>query len=276
MEKPMDRVLLNTGSISGMKARQNDQEIYIFRGIPYAAPPVGGLRWRPAQPAASWLGVRECTEYSKQAAQYSDIHASKKLQALPSSEDCLYLNVMTPAKRANEKLPVMVWFHGGGTRYGNGNLPISNSLGLPSHGVVLVTVNSRLGIFGLFAHELISRESPQGVSGNYLFLDLIESLKWVKKNIAAFGGDPANVTILGQSGGGLKVAALMASPLAKGLFQRAIIQSGGKDFEPTQLKKLEKFGEKFFCQTWGRVAKKILWLQPVQSPGKKLSKSNRL
>ena len=244
----MDRVLLNTGSISGMKARQNDQEICIFRGIPYAAPPVGGLRWRPAQPAASWLGVRECTEYSKQSAQFSDIHASKKLQALPSSEDCLYLNVMTPAKSANDKLPVMVWFHGGGTRYGNGNLPISNSLGLPGHGVVLVTVNSRLGIFGLFAHELISRESPQGVSGNYLFLDLIESLKWVQKNIAAFGGDPANVTIFGQSGGGLKVAALMASPLAKGLFQRAIIQSGGKDFEPTQLKEMEAFGEKFFAK----------------------------
>jgi para-nitrobenzyl esterase len=128
----MDQVLLNTGSISGMKARQNDQEIYIFRGIPYAAPHVGGLRWKPAQPAASWLGVRECTEFSRQAAQFSVIHASKKLQALPLSEDCLYLNVMTPACRASDKLPVMVEFHGGGTRYGNGNLPISNSLGCPA------------------------------------------------------------------------------------------------------------------------------------------------
>jgi len=244
----MDRIMLNTGSISGMRERQSGQEIHIFRGIPYAAPPVGGLRWRPAQPAASWPGVRECTQFSIQAAQYPDPHASEKLRALPSSEDCLYLNVMTPAKKASDQLPVMVWFHGGGTRYGSGNLPISNSLGLPSHGVVLVTVNSRLGIFGLFAHELISRESPQGVSGNYLFMDLMDSLKWVKKNIAAFGGDPDNVTIFGQSGGGLKVAALIASPLAKGLFQRAIIQSGGKDFEPTQLKKLEAFGGKFFAR----------------------------
>jgi para-nitrobenzyl esterase len=244
----MDRVLLKTGAISGLKARQNNREICIFRGIPYAAPPVGDWRWKPAQPAASWQGVRECTDFSKQAAQYSDIHASEKLQELPSSEDCLYLNVMTPAKRESDKLPVMVWFHGGGTRYGNGNLPISNSLGLPSHGVVLVTVNSRLGIFGLFAHKLISRESCHGVSGNYLFLDLIESLKWVNENIAAFGGDPSNVTIFGQSGGGLKVAALMASPLAKGLFHRAIIQSGGKEFEPIQLKTLEAFGEKFFAR----------------------------
>jgi para-nitrobenzyl esterase len=244
----MDQVILNTGSISGMKARESGQEICIFRGIPYAAPPDGDLRWKPAQPAASWPGVRKCTEFSIQAAQYRDVHASENQQALPSSEDCLYLNVMTPAQKASDKLPVMVWFHGGGTRYGNGNLPISNSLGLPSHGVVLVTVNSRLGIFGLFAHELISRESSNGVSGNYLFLDLIDSLKWVRDNIAAFGGDPDNVTIFGQSGGGLKVAALIASPLAQGLFQRAIIQSGGKDFEPTQLKTLEAFGEKFFAK----------------------------
>jgi para-nitrobenzyl esterase len=244
----MDQIQLDTGCISGFKASQRGQEIRIYRGIPYAAPPVGDLRWKPPQPAASWAGVLECREFSTQAAQYPDIHASKTLQALPSSEDCLYLNAMTPAKKATEKLPVIVWFHGGGTRYGNGNLPISNSLGLPCNGVVLVTVNSRLGIFGLFAHPFISRESPQDVSGNYLFLDLIESLKWVRKNIAAFGGDPDNVTILGQSGGGLKVAALIASPLAKGLFHRAIIQSGGKDFEAAPLKEMEQYGEKFFAR----------------------------
>ena len=242
----MDQVRLNAGSISGLKASQDDQEIHIFRGIPYAAPPIGDLRWKPPEPAASWTGVRECTKFSIQAAQYPDIHASGKLQALPSSEDCLYLNVMTPAQEATEKLPVMVWFHGGGTRYGNGNLPISNSLGLPSHGVVLVTVSTRLGIFGLFAHPSISSESPHGASGNYLFLDLIASLQWVKENIAVFGGDPDNVTILGQSGGGLKVAALIASPLAKGLFHKAIIQSGGKHFEAMPQKELEKYGEQFF------------------------------
>jgi para-nitrobenzyl esterase len=246
--RPMDQVELDAGSISGMRAGQNGREIHIFRGVPYAAPPIGDLRWKPPQPAASWSGVRECTEFSIQAAQYPDVHSSDTMQAVPSSEDCLYLNVMTPARNGAEKLPVMVWFHGGGTRYGNGNLPISNSLGLPSHGVVLVTVNSRLGIFGLFTHSSISRESPQGVSGNYLFLDLIASLKWVRKNISAFGGDPDNITIFGQSGGGLKVAALVASPLAKGLFQRAIIQSGGKNFEAPPLNEMEHYGDKFFAK----------------------------
>jgi para-nitrobenzyl esterase len=248
MASYFDEIRLNTGCISGFETSQNGQVIHAYRGILYAAPPVGDLRWKPPQPAASWSGVRECKEFSIQAAQYPDIHASDKLQALPSSEDCLYLNVMTPAKKATDKLPVIVWFHGGGTRYGNGNLPISNSFGLPGNGVILVTVNSRLGIFGLFAHSLISLESPRHVSGNYLFLDLIASLKWVKQNIGAFGGDPDNVTIMGQSGGGLKVAALIASPLANGLFQRAIIQSGGKDFEATPLKEMEEYGEKIFVR----------------------------
>jgi para-nitrobenzyl esterase len=244
----MNIIKLDTGNISGTVLGEPGREVHVYRGIPYAAPPIGALRWKPPQPAASWSGVRECTKFSIQAAQYPDIHASEKMQALPSSEDCLYLNVMTPAKKATDKLPVMVWFHGGGTRYGNGNLPISNSLGLPTHGVVLVTINHRLGIFGLFAHPLISRESPRGVSGNYLFLDLIASLQWVKKNIAAFGGDPDNVTIFGQSGGGAKVIAMMISPLAKGPFHRAIVQSGGNYFEPTSLKDLEKYGESYFVK----------------------------
>jgi para-nitrobenzyl esterase len=248
MRDMMDKVKLDTGIISGLKIRQNNKDINIFRGIPYAAPPVGDLRWKPPQPSAPWSGMRECTRFSIQPAQYPDIHASGKMQAVPSSEDCLYLNVMTPAKTPGNKLPVMVWFHGGGTRYGNGNVPISNSPGLPGHDVVLVTVNTRLGIFGLFSHPFISEESPQGASGNYLFLDMVASLEWVSRNIAAFGGDPGNVTIFGQSGGGLKVAALIASPLARGLFHRAIIQSGGKHFEPTRLKDLEKYGEKYFSK----------------------------
>ena len=244
----MDKVKLDSGYISGFAAGQPDREISIFRGIPYAAPPVGDLRWKPPQPAKPWAGNRDCTGFSVQAAQYPDIHASETMKALPSSEDCLYLNVLTPAKSSTDKLPVMVWFHGGGTRYGNGNLPISNSLGLPSHDVVLVTTNHRLGILGLLAHPMISAESPQGASGNYLFLDLIASLQWVQKNIAAFGGDPDNVTIFGRSGGGLKVAALMASPLAKGLFHRAIVQSGGRSFEPAKLEEVENYGEQFFAK----------------------------
>ena len=243
----MDTVKLDTGYISGTAVGQTGQKVYIYKGIPYAAPPIRDLRWKPPQPVAPWSGVRVCSEFSIQATQPPDIYANEKIQKLPSSEDCLYLNVLTPTQKRADKLPVMVWFHGGGLRYGNGNSSLCNSLGLPRHGVVLVTVNSRLGVMGLFAHPLLSRESPQGASGNYLFLDMIASLEWVKRNIAAFGGDPENVTIFGQSGGGLKVAALIASPLAKGLFHRAIIESGGK-FEPTQLEVLEKFGEKLFAK----------------------------
>ncbi len=244
----MNTVKLDTGEISGFVTGEPGKEVHVYRGIPYAAPPVGDLRWKPPQPLKSWPGIRRCTEYSLQAAQYADIHASGKMLKTPSSEDCLYLNVLTPAKKADEKLPVMVWFHGGGVRYGNGNTPLTNSTGLPNRGVVLVTVNTRLGIFGLFAHPLISRESPRGASGNYLFLDMVASLKWVKRNIAAFGGDPENVTIFGQSGGGLKIATMLASPLARGLFQQAIIQSGGRIFDPYPLKDMEQFGEKYFAR----------------------------
>src|SRR3972149_5812789 len=126
----MDEVKLDSGYISGFVAGPPDHEISIFRGIPYAAPPIGNLRWKPPQPVTPWVGARDCTRFSIQAAQYPDIHASETMKALPSSEDCLYLNVMTPAKTAGDKLPVMVWFHGGGTRYGNGNLPIINRLGV--------------------------------------------------------------------------------------------------------------------------------------------------
>jgi para-nitrobenzyl esterase len=142
----------------------------------------------------------------------------------------------------------MVWFHGGGLRYGTGNWSLYNGLGLPLHGVVLVTVNTRLGVLGLMAHPLLSQESPIGVSGNYLFLDMIAALQWVKRNIAAFGGDPNNVTIFGESGGGVKVVSLMASPLAKGLFHGAICESGGSNVLPASMRDLEVFGEKLFAK----------------------------
>jgi para-nitrobenzyl esterase len=168
------------------------------------------------------------------------------MKSQSSSEDCLYLNVLTPTQKATDKLPVMVWLHGGGLRYGNGNFPLSVNLGLPLHGIVQVNINHRLGVMGLFAHPLLSGESPKHVSGNYMFLDMIAALQWVQRNIAAFGGDPKNVTIFGESGGGLKVAALMASPLASGLFQRAIIESGGRYFDTVPLNDMEAFGEKLF------------------------------
>jgi para-nitrobenzyl esterase len=241
----MNSVKLDNGCISGTMGGQPGQEIYIYRGIPYATPPIGELRWKPPQAAASWSGIRDCSKFSIQAAQYPDPNLPEHVKT-PSSEDCLYLNVLTPAKNATDKLPVMVWLHGGGLRYGNGNSPLSVNFGLPLHGVVQVNINHRLGVMGLIAHPLLSQESPQHVAGNYMFLDMIAALQWVQRNIAAFGGDPHNVTIFGESGGGLKVAALMATPLAGGLFQRAIIESGGRYFDTVALKDMEKFGDKLF------------------------------
>jgi len=242
----MDIVKTNAGYVSGTVLGESDKPVSVFRGIPYAAPPIGDLRWKPPQSATPWPGVRECTRYSIQAAQYRDIHASGSMQKIPSSEDCLYLNVMTPAKKATEKLPVMVWLHGGGLRYGNGNSTFCDNIGLPLHCVVQVNLNHRLGVMGLFAHPLLTRESPKHVSGNYMFLDMIAALEWVRRNISAFGGDPNNVTVFGESGGGLKVAALMASPLAGSLFHRAIIESGGREFDTVAPEVIEAFGEKFF------------------------------
>jgi para-nitrobenzyl esterase len=244
----MEVVKLDSGYISGTVLGEQDNPVHVYRGISYAAPPVGDLRWKPPQPVDPWSGIRECTVYSIQPAQFPDINNPEEMQKIPSSEDCLYLNVLTPAKRSTDKLPVMVWFHGGGLRYGSGNWSLYNSDELVRHGVVLVTVNGRLGVLGLLAHPLLSKESPMGVSGNYLFLDLIAALKWVNKNISAFGGDSDNVTIFGESGGGTKVISLMTSPLAEGLFHRAICESGGSTVRPLSMKEIETFGEKLFAK----------------------------
>ncbi len=214
------------------------QYVRVYRGIPYAAPPIGDLRWKPPQPVTPWEGTRECTKFSPMAAQYP-FPSSFFYGSIPErdmSEDCLYLNVITPAKHANERLPVMVWFHGGGLTSGtNSPASVGNYVGpagvwngppLPNFGLVLVTVQHRLGPIGYMAHPALTAESPQHASGNYGQLDLIASLKWVQKNIAAFGGDPDRVMIIGQSGGGSKVNGLVASPLAAGLFHRAVCQSG--------------------------------------------------
>jgi len=240
-------VKISDGLITGKLVGEPGSEMMQYRGIPYAAPPVGDLRWKPPQPLKPWQGVRDCSTWSIQPAQYPDVNVPTA-QRIPSSEDCLYLNVNTMAKSPKDKLPVMVWFHGGGLRYGNGNWWLYNAPGLPQHGVVLVTVNGRLGVFGLLAHPLLSKESEQGVSGNYLFLDLIAALKWVKKNISVFGGDPDNVTIFGESGGGTKVISLTASPLAKGLFHRSICESGGGSVRPISLKEMEAYGERLFAR----------------------------
>lgn len=222
----MAQVKLDTGLIEGMVVGEKGHEVDVYRGIPYAAPPVGNLRWKAPQAPKSWQGVRRCTEFSKMAVQNPIAMMRFGGAADDSTDDCLYLNVMVPANKSSQKLPVMVWFHGGMYALGSGNDLLSNNHRLPQQGVVQVNVNHRLDVVGLMAHPLLSKEAENGVSGNYMFLDMIASLKWVQRNIAAFGGDPGNVTIFGESGGGAKVSTLMVSPLAKGLFHRVICESG--------------------------------------------------
>ena len=197
----------------------------VFKGIPFAQPPVGNLRWREPLPVLPWSGVRECVQSGPPAAQLS--LEWNKAFAASSKEDCLYLDVWTPNCSRNAHKPVMVWVHGGANVAGAGGADLLyDGRSLISHDVVLVVVEYRLGIFGFFAHPDLTRESPHHASGNYAFLDQIAALQWVHDNIAAFGGDPANVTLFGQSAGAIDIMALMASPLSRGLFQRAIAESG--------------------------------------------------
>ena len=206
--------------------RGSGSDVVAFKGVPYAAPPTGNLRWRAPVAPASWTGVRDATAFGPQCPQPGNNLA--EVAAIQSSEDCLTLNVWTPAAANSERLPVMVWFHGGGYAVGSG--AALGGEALARRGVVVVTLNYRLGALGFFAHPALSRESEHGVSGNYGVLDQIAALKWVQDNIAAFGGDPAQVTIFGQSAGSSSVAFMMVSPLARGLFHRAIAQSLGVSF----------------------------------------------
>ena len=213
-------VKTTAGQLSGVTVEGG---IRAFKGVPFAAPPTGNLRWKPPQPPAKWKGVRQCIEYGPACPQpkvsmffsagYDDV-----------SEDCLYLNVWAPSTGAG-KLPVMVWIHGGAFMTGSGSDNLFDGRSLATRGVVVVTINYRLGPFGFFAHPLLSKESGHNASGNYGLLDQVAALKWVRDNIAAFGGDPRCVTIFGESGGGRSVAHLMTCPMAKGLFHRAIMQS---------------------------------------------------
>ena len=188
----------------------------VYRGIPFAAPPVGDLRWRAPQPAAKWEGMRLADKFAPQCVQASFGPGP----ASAMSEDCLYLNVWSPAKSNSEKVPVLVWIYGGGFAGGATSIPTYSGEVLAKKGVVLVSIAYRVGTFGFLAHPELSAESPNHVSGNYGLLDMIAGLQWIKKNIAAFGGDPNKVTIFGESAGGIAVSQLCASPLAKGLFDR--------------------------------------------------------
>ena len=238
-----DPVRIEQGQISGIPG--NDPAVRVYKGIPYATPPVGELRWKAPKSAASWQGVRKANQFS--AVCYQNPYPANSVYynpPEPRSEDCLYLNVWTGAKSANEKRPVMVWIYGGALTRGSGSLPLYDGEALARKGVVLVTFNYRLGIFGFYAHPELTKESDRGSSGNYGILDQIAALEWVQKNIAAFGGDPKRVTIFGESAGSWSVNYLVATPLAKGLFQRAIGESGGDFAAVRKLSDAEAAGAK--------------------------------
>ena len=238
---PSDPIETDAGYVFGATIRYEGKAVRVYKGIPFAAPPVGDLRWKPPQPVEPWSGVRECNQVSLMAPQHYP--ASPLFQSVPEEgmgEDCLYLNVVTPATSKADRLPVMVWSHGGALAIGWSNMPANLSAPLPLQGVVVVSVNNRLGPIGYMAHPLLSAESEHGVSGNYGSLDLIAALEWVQRNIAAFGGDPDCVTIFGNSGGGTKSMFALASPLAEGLFHRIIVMSSGMGGLP--LEEAEQLG----------------------------------
>jgi para-nitrobenzyl esterase len=221
-------VKVEGGQLSGVPGK--DPAITAFKGIPFAAPPVGDLRWKAPKPVLAWQGVKKADQFGNSCIQ--NIVAERKpwtyefMTHTSISEDCLYLNVWTGARAAGEKRPVYMYIHGGGNTEGSGAVPVYDGEGLAKKGVIVVTVNYRLGIFGFFTHPELTKESDVHSSGNYALLDLIAALHWIHDNIAAFGGDPNRVTIGGQSAGASNTHSLVASPLAKGLFHGAIAESG--------------------------------------------------
>ena len=250
----ISRTLSNTvetdrGTIRGIElVGDSGALLHGYYGIPYAEKPIGKFRFVIAQPKDAWGSVLDCTSFRSIPVQCG-VHSMEiemDLENLPESEDCLYLNVTTPATTDDQKLPVMVWLHGGGITNGNGSSAMCNTNRLPEYGMVInVTVNTRLGIFGMMASNLLSNESQNHISGNYIVSDLIAALEWVQKNITTFGGDPDRVTIFGESGGGWKVTALLTSPKAAGLFHTAIIESGTGGVSCVGLKEQELVGDEF-------------------------------
>ncbi len=231
---------IDTGIVQGTTAGG----LEVFKGIPYATPPIGNLRWRAPAAAAPWQGVREATAFGPDC-----VHDRRDWEAdrngAPMSEDCLYLNVWTPAKRLKAGAPVMLWIHGGSFTAGSGSQAIYDGASLAARGVVVVTINYRLGRFGFFAHPALTAESPNSPTGNWGLMDMTAALQWVHRNIAAFGGDPKNVTIFGESAGGGAVNTLMTMPSVRGLFQRAIAESGGGRDDGVPLTVAEQKGEAF-------------------------------
>ena len=220
--------------------------VRIFRGIPFAQPPTGDLRWREPQPVQSWEGVRRAVDFGPRCMQ-ARIFDDMQFRSNGVSEDCLYLNVWTPAKSDHDRLPVLVYFYGGGFVSGDGSEPRYDGESMAAKGIVVVTVNYRLGVFGFMAHSELTKESPHKASGNYGLLDQTAGLRWVRQNIASFGGDPKHVTIAGESAGSISVSAHMASPLSKDLIAGAIGESGAITgaLPAVPLSKAEAEGSKF-------------------------------
>ena len=239
-----DQVKTANGVIEGTGAQGNG--IRMFKGIPFAEPPVGDLRWKAPQPAKNWEGVRQAVQFGPRCMQQA-LFGDMNFRSNGMGEDCLYLNVWTPAKTGKEKLPVLVYFFGGGFMAGDGSEPRYDGESMAQKGIVALTVNYRLGIFGFYAHPELTKESPQHASGNYGLLDQHAALKWVQQNIAAFGGDPKKVTIAGESAGSVAVSAQMASPLSKDLIAGAIGESGSLmgTLPAVALAQAEQVGAKF-------------------------------
>jgi para-nitrobenzyl esterase len=235
------RVKVENGVLEGV----NSSGIKIFRGVPFAAPPVGALRWKEPQPVKNWEGIRKAVAFGPNAMQ-NNVFGDMNFGTAEKSEDCLYLNIWTPAVTGNENLPVLVYFHGGGLMAGSGSEPRYAGESMARNGIISITVNYRLGIFGFFVHPDLTKESQHHASGNYGFLDQVASLVWIKNNIKAFGGDPNRVTIAGESAGSISVSALMCSPLSKNLIAGAISSSGSLmgALSPVVLADAEKNGVK--------------------------------
>ncbi|HVF89421.1 MAG TPA: carboxylesterase/lipase family protein [Blastocatellia bacterium] len=273
-------VKTDAGSISGAELGE-DRGVRVYKGIPFAAPPVGNLRWKPPQPVKAWTGVRECTAFGAACPQIDLLERLYGQKLGPTSEDCLYLNVWTPSKKSSDRLPVMVWIHGGSYTMGSGATAAYDGEALARQGVIVVTINYRLGPFGFFAHPELSKESSHGSSGNYGLLDQIASLQWVRRNIASFGGDPSRVTVFGESAGAGSICYLMSSPLAKGLFHRAIAQSGSAFGQNRHLREtwyglepMEKVGERVAAQLGCDKEKDVLSALRAKSSDELLKGSN--
>jgi para-nitrobenzyl esterase len=236
-----------------------------FKGIPFAAPPSGDLRWRPPQPAAPWAGIRTAHQFGPRAMQLP-VFGDMNFRSNGMSEDCLYLNVWAPAEPAAERLPVLVYFYGGGNVAGDGSEPRYDGTRLAQRGIITLSVNYRLNIFGFFAHPELTQESPQHASGNYGYLDQAAALRWMHENIAAFGGDPRRVTIAGESAGSISVSAQMVSPLAKDLIAGAIGSSGSLivGLPPVGLADAERAGLEFAASVGGSSLAELRALEAEQ------------